>query len=281
VACPNNVAAGGMNQSIESSESRQISPPNRLDAQWPIEGLAHGFLGRLGGVSRGQFASLNLSYLVGDETASVDRNWQIAGESMPAGTAIARLNQVHGATVRCVSGADCGARPDGDGLVTASPGIVLTILTADCVPLLMVDANRRVAAALHAGWRGTLAGIAAAGVDTMVSLGASPAGIRAALGPSIGPCCFEVDAALAERFDDLVESAAHHIRSGRTGKAFIDLRGVLRVQLVRCGLDADAIASVGPCTRCAGDRYFSRRASGGNLTGLQLSYIGFATGSGS
>src|SRR5208282_2561841 len=171
--------------------------PNRLHAQWPIEGLAQGFLGRLGGVSRGPFASLNLSYLVGDETASVDRNWQIARESMPAGAAIARLNQVHGAEVRCVGRADCcGARPDGDGLVTATPGIVLTILTADCVPLLMADAQSRVAAALHAGWRGTLAGIAAAGVDAMVSLGASPAGIRAALGPSIGPCCFEVDAEL-------------------------------------------------------------------------------------
>ena len=278
MASPNNVAASGMNQSIESSD---MSPPNRLAAQWPIEGLAHGFFGRLGGVSHGRFASLNLSYLVGDETASVDRNWQIARESMPAGAAIARLNQVHGATVRCVSGADCGSRPDGDGLVTASPGIVLTILTADCVPLLMVDAKRRVAAALHAGWRGTLAGIAAAGVNAMVSLGAAPAGIRAALGPSIGPCCFEVDAELATRFADRFEFAAHHIRAGRAGKAFIDLRGVLRGQLVRCGLDADAIASVGPCTRCAGDRYFSRRASGGNLTGLQLSYIGFGPGSGS
>ncbi|MFI5353846.1 MAG: peptidoglycan editing factor PgeF [Candidatus Binatales bacterium] len=270
-----------MNQSIESSESSQISPPDRLEAQWPIEGLAHGFLGRLGGVSRGRFASLNLSYLVGDETASVDRNWQIARESIPAGALIAKLNQVHGAEVRCVSGADRGARPDGDGLVTAAPGIVLTILTADCVPLLMVDAERRVAAALHAGWRGTLAGIAAAGVDAMVSLGASPAGIRAALGPSIGPCCFEVDAELATRFADRFEFAAQHIHAGRAGKAFIDLRGVLRDQLVRCGLDADAIASVGPCTRCAGDRYFSRRASGGNLTGLQLSYIGFGPGSGS
>jgi len=267
-----------MNQLIESSE---VSPPNRLHAQWPIEGLAQGFFGRLGGVSRGRFAGLNLSYLVGDETASVDRNWQIARQSMPAGAAIARLNQVHGAEVRCVGYADCGARLEGDGLITATPGIVLTILTADCVPLLMVDAKSRVAAALHAGWRGTLAGIAAAGVDAMVALGASPAGIRAALGPSIGPCCFEVDADLAARFADRFDHAAHHIHSGRAGKAFIDLRGVLYGQLVRCGLDSDAIASVGPCTRCAGDRYFSRRASGGNLTGLQLSYIGFAAGSGS
>ena len=161
-----------MNQLIESSE---VSPPNRLHAQWPIEGLAQGFFGRLGGVSRGRFAGLNLSYLVGDETASVDRNWQIARQSMPAGAAIARLNQVHGAEVRCVGYADCGARLEGDGLITATPGIVLTILTADCVPLLMVDAKSRVAAALHAGWRGTLAGIAAAGVDAMVALGASPA----------------------------------------------------------------------------------------------------------
>ena len=267
-----------MNQSIESSRisSSQVSPPNRLDAQWPIAGLAHGFFGRLGGVSQGRFAAMNLSYFVGDETASVERNWQIARESMPPGAAIARLNQVHGAAVHQVGSGYDGTRLDGDGLITAKPGIVLTILTADCVPILMVDAGRRIAAALHAGWRGALAGIAESGVDAMVSLGASRAGIRAALGPSIGPCCFEVDAELAVRFADRFESAAHHIRSGRAGKAFIDLRGVLRDQLARCGLDSDAIASVGPCTRCASDRYFSRRASGGNITGLQLSYIGFA-----
>ncbi len=198
---------------------------------------------------------------------------------MPAGAAIARLNQVHGAEVRCVGEADGGARLDGDGLATAKPGIVLTILSADCVPILMVDAERRVAAALHAGWRGTLAGIAEAGVDAMVSLGASRAKIRAALGPSIGPCCFEVDEELAARFADRFDSSPRHIRAGRAGKAFIDLRGVIRDQLARCGLDCDAIASVGPCTRCACDRYFSRRAGAGNVTGLQLSYIGFAAGS--
>ena len=267
-----------MNQLSEPEMASRVNP---LRAPWPIEGLAHGFFGRLGGVSRGPFASLNLSYFVGDEAAAVDRNWQIARASMPAGAVVARLNQVHGATVHQVGGGYDGARPEGDGFVTATPGILLTILTADCVPVLMVDAQRGVAAALHAGWRGILADIAEAGVAAMVALGATRLGIRAALGPSIGACCFEVEQELAGRFADRFEEAGCHIRFGPADKAFIDLRGVLGDLLVRCGLDAGAIASLGPCTRCAGDRYFSRRAAGGNITGLQLSYIGFAGESGS
>ena len=269
-----------MSQSVERVK-RARSRANPLRAQWPIERLAHGFFGRLGGVSRGPFASLNLSYFVGDEAVAVDRNWQIVRESIPAGAVIARLNQVHGATVHQVGRGYDGARLDGDGLVTATPGILLTILTADCVPILMVDAQRGIAAALHAGWRGTLANIAEAGVAAMVALGATRSKIRAALGPSIGACCFEVEQELAARFADRFEEAGRHIRSGPAGKAFIDLRGMLRDMLARCGLDRGAIASVGPCTRCATDRYFSRRAAGGSITGLQLSYIGFATENGS
>ncbi len=267
-----------MNQLIEPDVASRVNP---LRAPLPIEGLAHGFFGRLGGVSRGPFASLNLSYCVGDEAAAVDRNWQIVRESIPAGAVIARLNQVHGATVHQVGAGYDGARLEGDGLVTASPGILLTVLTADCVPILMVDAQRGIAAALHAGWRGTLANITEAGVAAMVALGATPAGIRAALGPSVGPCCFEVEQELADRFADRFANAGRHIRSGPPGKAFIDLHGMLRDLLGRCGLDPAAIASLGPCTRCASDRYFSRRAGGGSITGLQLSYIGFATESGS
>jgi YfiH family protein len=250
--------------------------PNLLHAQWTVDGLSHGFYGRLGGVSRGPFATLNLSYFVGDDAESVDRNWSVARQAMRSGTRIAGLNQVHGATVRSVGADFSGARLEGDGLVTDSPAIVLTILTADCVPVLMVDAERRVAAALHAGWRGTLAGIAAAGVDAMVAIGAKPGHIRAALGPSIGACCFEVDQELAARFGARFAGAEQHSKAGRAGKVYLNLRGLIRDELQRCGLDRGAIASVGPCTRCGNDRYFSRRAAGGNITGLQLSYIGFA-----
>jgi len=96
------------------------------------------------------------------------------------------------------------------------------------------------------------------------------------MGPSIGQCCFEVDAGLADRFGREIAGARSHTRAGRPGKAFIDLRAVVRDQLERAGLAAANIASVGPCTRCASDRFFSRRAAGGKTTGLQLSFVGFA-----
>jgi copper oxidase (laccase) domain-containing protein len=182
---------------------------------------------------------------------------------------------------------------------------------------------------LHAGWRGTLAGIAAEGVHAMVALGARPASIRAALGPSIGLCCFEVDAALAETFAREIPGAAAHTSLGgnlpretpaahppppadfpshvaddyaspdeavhdahsdaarhgarsedgsrrvRSGKAYLDLRAILHLQLEREGLNPASIASVGPCTRCANDLFFSRRGAGGTTSGLQLSFISF------
>jgi YfiH family protein len=165
---------------------------------------------------------------------------------------------------------------EGDGIVTAADGLALGIFTADCVPLLMVDAERRIVSALHAGWRGTLAGIAAEGVHAMVALGGRPASIRAALGPSIGLCCFEVDAALAETFAREIPGAAALSRPGIYGKAYLDLRVILRLQLEREGLNPASIANVGPCTRCANDLYFSRRGAGGATSGLQLSFIGFA-----
>jgi YfiH family protein len=183
--------------------------------------------------------------------------------------------------------------PEGDGMVTAAAGLALGIFTADCVPLLMVDAERRIVSALHAGWRGTLAGIAAEGIHAMVALGAQPASIRAALGPSIGLCCFEVDAALAETFAREIPGAAAQSRFGGSppretpavgtnarpgipGKAYLDLRAILRLQLEREGLNPATVANVGPCTRCANDRYFSRRGAGGTISGLQMSFIAFA-----
>jgi YfiH family protein len=139
--------------------------------------------------------------------------------------------------------------------------MVAGIFTADCVPVLMVDAEARVVGALHAGWRGTITGIAGEGVRAMAAIGARPHALRAALGPSIGPCCFEVDAELAERFMRTIPHARDHARAGRQGKAFLDLRGIIRGQLECGGLVPDAITSVGPCTRCADDTYFSRRGA--------------------
>jgi polyphenol oxidase len=242
---------------------------------WPDAAIRHGFVGRTGGVSIGEFASMNLSYWVGDDEPAVDANWERLRRAVPELGTVARLNQVHGNVVHAATRETAELRPAGDGLVTAEPGVTLGIFTADCVPILMVDAKRKVAGAMHAGWRGVLADIAGVGVRAMVQLGARASDIRAALGPSIGQCCFEVDAELGDRFGRDIAGARNHTRAGRPGKAFIDLRAVVRDQLERAGLASANIASVGPCTRCASDRFFSRRAAGGKTTGLQMSFIGF------
>ena len=140
---------------------------------WDEPTLCHGFLGREGGISRGPYASLNLSYWVADNSRSVDVNWQRARQLMPRGVRFAQLRQVHGKAIHTIGPrADADPRPEGDGLVTAMAGVMLCIFTADCVPVLLADKERGVSGALHAGWRGTLAGIAAAGVRAMVRQGA-------------------------------------------------------------------------------------------------------------
>ena len=256
---------------------------------WNIPGLVHAFCGRIGGVSTGPFASFNLAQWVGDDPGAVIENWRRFDAAYP-NLRIVRLAQVHGKLVHVIDSAHRFEQPDGaatvsgglhdlerregDGLVTATPGIALGIFTADCVPVLMVDSARRIAAALHAGWRGTLAGIAGEGVRAMVALGAQPGAIRAALGPSIGPCCFEVDARLAADFALRIPAARTHTRAGKPGKAYLDLRAIIRDQLELEGLAVSSIVNLGPCTRCANDRYFSRRAAG-TTSGLQMSFIGF------
>jgi purine-nucleoside/S-methyl-5'-thioadenosine phosphorylase / adenosine deaminase len=217
---------------------------------------------------------------VDDNSRSVDVNWQRARRLMPLGVRFAQVKQVHGKAIDTIGPrAAVDPRPEGDGLVTAMPGVVLCIFTADCVPVLLADKERGVIGALHAGWRGTLAGIAGAGVRAMVRQGAEASAISALLGPSIGPCCFEVDDELARRFERRFERAHAHVHpSDHAGKAYLDLRGVIADQLALAGLRPAEIRKVGPCTKCESDRYFSRRAAGGSVTGLQLSFVGrFAT----
>jgi YfiH family protein len=191
---------------------------------------------------------------------------------MPRGVRFSQLKQVHGKAIQVIgSRAEADPRSEADGLVTAMTGVVLCIFSADCVPVLLADVERGVIGALHAGWRGALSGIAGAGVRAMVRQGARARAIRALLGPSIGPCCFEVDLELARRFE---RARARLHPSDRPDKAYLDLRSIVADQLVEAGLERGEIAKIGPCTRCESDRYFSRRAAGGVVIGLQLSFIG-------
>jgi YfiH family protein len=254
-----------------------VSPP--ILSPWNFPGLVHGFLGRRGGVSHGVYSTLNLSQHVGDDPAAVEENWRRVRAIIGNDSVFARRNQVHGNHVQVVTRANASAWEKADGLATCERGITVGVFSADCVPMLMIEPNAGAVAAIHAGWRGTIAGIAASGVAAMRSLGAKTSAIRVALGPSIGPCCFEVDASLADRFEGEVDGAGAHRRAGKPGKAYLDLRGILTDQLDAVGVARANIEAVGPCTRCANDAFFSRRAAGGDTSGLQLSFIGWRPGS--
>jgi len=257
------------------TESAPDSNPIEILRAFPDEPVCDGFVGRSGGVSRGPFASLNLSYWVGDDPADVDSNWERLRREVPALRAVARMNQVHGNEVHVVTRETVADRPRGDGMVTAQPGVILGIFSADCVPILMIDPKRKICGAFHAGWRGVIADIATAGFAAMTNLGAHASDLRVALGPSIGPCCFEVGEDLADRFRAEVPAAKNHITAGRERKAYLNLRAIVTEQLKRAGNIATASGIIGPCTKCASDRFFSRRAAGGKTTGLQLSFVGF------
>jgi YfiH family protein len=237
-----------------------------------LPGLVHGFFGRAGGVSRGERTSLNLSFNVGDEAADVEQNWDRVRRAL-SGVDFVTMGQVHGATV-VRAPQETGRIAGVDGVFTDRAGVALGVMTADCVPILMIAPRERVAVAVHAGWRGTLAGIAAVALATIArELHVSPQSLQVALGPAIGQCCYEVDATIGAKLEQ---------RWGRLDEAWqprgekgqLDLRQTNRKILVASGVPAAAIEIVGPCTACQMTRYFSHRASGGRA-GRQLSVVGW------
>lgn len=184
--------------------------------------------------------------------------------------------QVHGTHVVEVEAPaledDARVATEADALVLRRPGVVGGVRTADCVPLLLVAPVHRWAAAVHAGWRGTLAGIAAVVVERARQDGVDAGQLRAALGPSIGGCCYEVSAAIAAAF----AGADLPVLCSRAAaeRPHLDLRAINAALLERAGVPAQAIQHCGPCTRCGRDRYYSYRAEPGE-EGRQISWIGW------
>ena len=160
-----------------------------------LQGVNHAFFTRLGGVSEGMYASLNAGVGSGDNAAHVAENRvRLAAFFGKETQHLATLKQIHSATCITVGKAyQTENRPEADALVTREAGVILGILTADCVPVLFHDANAGVIGAAHAGWKGALAGVLEATVEAMVRLGSDPAHIRACIGPSIGEASYEVD----------------------------------------------------------------------------------------
>ncbi|MSP61369.1 MAG: peptidoglycan editing factor PgeF [Myxococcales bacterium] len=236
----------------------------------PLLPARHGFSTRLGGVSTGRYATLNVGGKWGDDPANVDENRRLLAEEGGFDPArLATVHQVHGAACLNADGRGAAdlARCDADALLASEPGRAIGVYTADCVPILLGDGEGRVAAA-HAGWRGTIAGVASAAVEALVAVGARRERIRAALGPSIGVCCFEVGDEVAAQFARFPGAV---MREG-DGKAHVDLWRANRAILVAAGLAASAIDAHPPCTMCDPERFFSFRRDGAGI-GQMLSFV--------
>lgn len=235
-------------------------------------GVAHGFSTRLGGVSEGVHHSLNLGLRCGDQPANVVENCNrfFTAIGIPHGHPV-YANQVHGAHVRTVTTADVvDVNPstlptyEADGLVTAVPGLCLTVFWADCTPILLYDPVRRVIGAVHGGWRGTASGVLSATIEKMVDVyGTNPANILAAIGPALSRCCFETHEDVPNAMTEAMGAAAlRHIEMLPTGKFLVDLKGLNRSQLELAGVTAEHISVSDHCTSCNDDLYWSHRRLG-------------------
>lgn len=206
------------------------------------------FSTREGGVSEGPYASLNLGRLTGDDVARVDENRRRLCAEAGADTARLALNrQVHSTLVHR---AEAGVRGEpGDGLWTDERDLPVLAMAADCLPIALVraDADEPAVAVLHAGWRGLLAGIARSGVETLGGR------VQAAIGPAIGPCCYEVGPEVAEPFREAFGDDVVHGRS-------LDLWAAAERALNAAGVDD--VHRIDLCTACNPDRFFSHRRTG-------------------
>ena len=233
-------------------------------------GAQHAFTTRFGGVSTGDFASLNLGSNRGDDAENVRENYTRVCALFGVGPDDAAVtNQVHKSAVLIVDKADrhvcLGPTPyECDGIVTAERGLPIFCFTADCVPVLLWDGVHSVAGAVHCGWRSSVGDILKNALETMSSLGAAPETVCAAIGPAIGKCCFETD--------DDVPAAVTAWLGGDTeglfvrredGKTLVDLRGANARRIIQLGVPRENIDISQECTFCRHDKYWSHRYTHG------------------
>ena len=235
------------------------------------EGISvpHCFTTRLGGVSTGSQASLNLAIGRGDSPENVEQNLRILTTALgmePEKLVLTR--QTHSDIVRVVTDGDCNGffhrdYPECDALVTNTPGVSLLVFTADCTPILFHDPVTGAVGAAHAGWRGTVQSIAAKTVEAMVrEYGAKPEDIRAAIGPNIGFCHFETDADVPEAvLAAFGEEAGQYIRK-KEEKYLLDLKAINAMVLRRAGVHHIEVSDA--CTMCSPDVFWSHRVTRGD-----------------
>ena len=226
----------------------------------------HLFTTRYGGASTGDFASLNLGSNRGDPQENVAENYRRVAAFFGVGRDdCAVTKQVHGNEVRVVTGADkhvCGSKTpyEADGLVTTERGLPIFCFVADCVPALLCDAEHGVIAAVHCGWRSSVADILGVTVEKMCALGAEPESICAAMGASIGRCCFETDDDVPDAVKKYLGCDAEEFFDRRPGgKTMVDLRAANAMRLRQLGLRAENIDVSHECTMCSHEKYWSHR----------------------
>jgi YfiH family protein len=240
--------------------------------------LTHAFCTRVGGVSEEDYASLNISFKEGDLESKVLQNWNRL--AMAFGIPLENfltLNQVHGDDIFVI-------KPYGDyfpadralnydAIVTNRTNLAICIKTADCVPVFIVDRVKKIIAAVHAGWKSTALEITAKVIRLLQEkYDSSPSDIVAAIGPAIGKCCFEVDAATVNYFLKQKDHEAFLFPGERPNKWMVDLAEANRRQIINCGIPEENIDVSDLCTSCGQDLFFSHRGSGG-ITGRQVNFM--------
>jgi hypothetical protein len=234
--------------------------PLTADRLAALPGIAHGFFTRHGGVSQGGYASLNCGQGSKDDPAAVRENRARVVAYLGAQNLVT-AHQIHSATAIILEKPwNAGERPRADAMVTATPGLALGVLTADCAPVLFADAEAKVVAAAHAGWRGAIGGVLEATLAAMEKLGASRQRIQAAVGPCIGQPAYEVGWDFEQEFlRQDADSARFFSRQTPDARPHFNLAGYAAHRLARAGVGN--LPGTSPCTYAHADDFFSYRRS--------------------
>lgn len=190
----------------------------------------------------------------------------LLGNKVQGPKALVSVKQVHGTNVLVVDGpvSQEDRFPGGwDALVTNQPGVLLTVRTADCVPVLLFDPKKRLVGAIHAGWRGAVGGIVINALQVFLHrFGSDVRGVRVGIGPSVGPCCYEVDTPVLERLQAECQDWQQVVQNTARGKALLDLKGLIRRQAEGIGVPLHNISTAAACTVCHADLFYSYRREG-------------------
>lgn len=239
--------------------------------------VVHGFSTRYGGVSSGSYATLNLSWTKDSREKVIENRRRFMGAFGFGLDDLVAGQQVHGTKVAVVTDKEKGrgsrsyaeALPETDAMITASPGLVLSTYHADCVPLFFLEPQNKVVGLAHAGWKGTLGGIGGRTLELMATrFNIDPASCLVGIGPSIGPCCYEVGIDVAAPFMKGFPYGRKLLEPGIDAKWYLDLWAANKRQLIDAGVKEGNIFVSSLCTSCHRDIFFSYRANKRNTGGL-------------